>query len=77
MSTETPSCDRHDENPDLEECAACIAWYDAQDRYWSAYFGGPSVIKAQLATEKFYRDEFGIDINDPSPETADALRRLK
>ena len=37
----------------------------------------PSVIRATLANEKFYRDELGIDITNPTPETMDQLRRLK
>ncbi len=74
----TTECTKHDGDAmDLDECPDCIAWMEGQERYWSAYFGGPAAIKATLANEKFYRDELGIDITDPSPETAEQLRRLK
>ncbi len=78
MSTATRECSVHDGDcMDFQECDECIAWLDGEHRYWSAYFGGPTAIKATLANEKFYRDELGIDITDPSPETTEQLRRLK
>lgn len=61
---------------DLDECAECIAWMDGEEAYWAACFG-KARIQAEAQAEKFYRDECGIDITDPSPETMDALRRLK
>lgn len=71
-------CDRHDGDAmDLEDCPECIAWVEGEEAHWSAYFGGPAAIKARVEAEKFYRDECGIDITDTSPETSEALRRLR
>ena len=76
--TTVPECTKHDgDSMDLEECPDCIAWMDGQEAYWTSCFGGPSAIKATLANEKFYRDELGIDITDPSPGTTKQHRRLK
>lgn len=78
MSTKAPSCTKHDGDcMDLEECPECISWMRDEEAYWSAYFGGPAVIKATIANEKFYMDELGIDITDTSAETMEQLRRLK
>ncbi len=71
-------CERHDGDAmDPEECEACRAYCDGEAAYWLTHFGGLSAIKATLANEKFYRDDLGIDITDPSPETVEKLRGLK
>jgi len=73
-----PACTKHDGDAmDLDECADCIAWMEGEEAYWSAYFGGPSVIKATVANEKFYAEELGIDIAHPTAETMEQLRRFK
>ncbi len=73
-----PECTKHDgDSMDLEDCADCIAWMEGEERYWAGYFGGSAAIKARVEAERFYREECGIDIANPSPETMDALRGLK
>ncbi len=77
-TAKAPECTRHDGDcMDLDECPDCIAWMDGEEAYWAGYFGGTAAIKARSEAEKFYRDECGIDITNPSTETMDELRRLK
>ena len=49
MATETKPCPNCDER----FCEAC---FEVEAKYWERYFGGPEVIAARVASEKFYRD---------------------